>query len=54
VYGGPAFDLIKNFNWTNEDQNLVASYIAVDKMSNDEAAKKWLDANESVWKAWLP
>lgn len=52
--GGPAFDLIKNFKWTNEDQNTVASYIAIDKMSNDEAAKKWLDANEATWKAWLP
>jgi len=52
--GGPAFELIKNFNWTNADQNEVASYIAIDKMSNDEAAKKWLDANEATWKAWLP
>jgi glycine betaine/proline transport system substrate-binding protein len=52
--GGPAFELIKNFTWTNEDQNLVASYIAIDKLSNDEAAKKWLDANEAKWKAWLP
>jgi glycine betaine/proline transport system substrate-binding protein len=52
--GGPAFDLIKNFQWTNEDQNQVAAYIAVDKMSNDEAAKKWLDANPDKWQAWLP
>jgi glycine betaine/proline transport system substrate-binding protein len=52
--GGPAFELIKNFQWTNDDQNEVAKYIAVDKLSNDEAAKKWLDANEATWKAWLP
>jgi glycine betaine/proline transport system substrate-binding protein len=52
--GGPAFQLIKNFQWTNDDQNSVAYDIAVNKMSNDEAAKKWLDANEATWKAWLP
>ena len=31
--GSPAVDLVKNFNWTNDDQNLVAKYIAEDKMS---------------------
>ena len=28
----PAVDLIKNFEWTNEDQNLVSNYIAEDGM----------------------
>jgi glycine betaine/proline transport system substrate-binding protein len=49
--GGPAFTLVKNFKWTNADQNLVATDIALNKMSNDEAAKKWLDAHQDVWKA---
>jgi glycine betaine/proline transport system substrate-binding protein len=52
--GSPAYALIKKFTWTNDDQNLVASYITSDKMSDDDAAKKWLDANEAKWKAWLP
>lgn len=52
--GSPAFTLIKNFNWNNQHQNLVASYLALEKLSHDEAAKKWLDANPDVWKAWLP
>src|SRR3954452_21083456 len=26
--GSPALDLVKNFNWTNEDQNTVSTYIA--------------------------
>jgi len=51
--GSPAFNLIKNFKWTNEDQNLVAKYIAQDKMSDDEAAKKWVDANPDKVNAWL-
>ena len=52
--GGDAYKLIQNFKWTNDDQNLVAKYITQDKMTAEAAAKKWVDENESVWKAWLP
>jgi len=51
--GSPAFGLIQKFAWTNEDQNLVAKYIAQDKMTPDEAAKKWVDANPDKVKSWL-
>ena len=36
--GSPAVDLVKNFKWTNDDQNLVGKYIAKDKMSAEDAA----------------
>ena len=52
--GSPAYTLIKNFRWTNEDQNLVAKYIAQDKMSADDAAKKWIADNPDKVAAWLP
>lgn len=51
--GSPAADLVKKFTWTNDDQNLVARYIAQDKMSDDAAAKKWVDANPDKVAAWL-
>ncbi|MEP7192735.1 MAG: ABC transporter substrate-binding protein [Actinomycetota bacterium] len=51
--GSPAYTLVKNFTWTNDDQNLVAKYIAVDKMSANDAAKKWVDANPDKVTAWL-
>jgi glycine betaine/proline transport system substrate-binding protein len=51
--GSPAYTVIKNFTWTNEDQNAVAADIT-GSMSDDDAAKKWLDANPDKWKAWLP
>ena len=51
--GSPAAALAKAFNWTNEDQNTVSKYIAVDKMSDDDAAKKWVDANPDKVNAWL-
>lgn len=52
--GSPAATLIKNFKWTNEDQNSVATDIALNKMSDDDAAKKWVDAHPDAWKAWMP
>lgn len=51
--GSPAWTLVKNFKWTNDDQNLVAKYIAQDKMTDEQAAKKWVDANPDKVKAWL-
>ncbi len=45
--------LVENFEWTNEDQNIVASYIAVDKMSPEDAAKKWIEENPEKVDAWL-
>jgi glycine betaine/proline transport system substrate-binding protein len=51
--GSPAYEMIKKFKWTNDDQNLVAKYITADKMSNEAAAKKWVDANPDKVAAWL-
>jgi len=48
-----AVGLVKNFKWTNDDQNLVAKYIADDKMAPEDAAKKWVDANADKVDAWL-
>ena len=51
--GSPAYAFIKKFQWTNDDQNVVAKYIAVDKMKPEDAAKKWVDANPDKVAAWL-
>ncbi|MBA2951085.1 ABC transporter substrate-binding protein [Streptomyces himalayensis] len=51
--GSPAYDLVKNFTWTNDDQNIVAKYIAVDKMTPEAAAKKWVEANRDKVDAWI-
>jgi glycine betaine/proline transport system substrate-binding protein len=52
--GSPAATLIKNFKWTNDDQNQVARDMTNQGMTADQAAKKWLDANRAVWTKWLP
>ena len=51
--GSPAYDLVKKFNWTNDDQNTVAKYLAVDKMAPEAAAKKWVEANRDKVDAWI-
>ncbi|MFI6565072.1 ABC transporter substrate-binding protein [Streptomyces sp. NPDC050534] len=51
--GSPAYGLVRKFRWTNTDQNTVAKYIAVDKMSPQAAAKKWVEANPGKVKTWL-
>ena len=51
--GSPAVDLIKNFQWTNDDQNVVSTYISKDEMSPEDAAKKWIEDNPDKVKAWL-
>jgi glycine betaine/proline transport system substrate-binding protein len=50
---GPAYKLVKAFQWTNDDQNLVAKSIAEDKMDPEQAAQKWVDANPDKVNAWL-
>jgi glycine betaine/proline transport system substrate-binding protein len=52
--GGKAYELIKNFKWTNDDQNSIANDITNNGMDDEAAAKKWIDAHPDVWKAWLP
>ena len=51
--GSPAYTVIKNFQWSNEQQNDVSKSIAVDKLSDDDAAKKFLDANPDLVTKWL-
>lgn len=51
--GSPAYTLVKNFHWTNADQNQVAEYIAKDGMSGPAAADKWIAANQGLVKQWL-
>ncbi|MFI6500887.1 ABC transporter substrate-binding protein [Nonomuraea typhae] len=52
--GGKAYELVKNFTWTNEDQNAVADDMTNNGMSGEEAAKKWIEANSAKWQAWIP
>jgi glycine betaine/proline transport system substrate-binding protein len=51
--GSPAATLVKNFKWTNDDQNEVAKMIAQDGMDPADAAQKWIDDNQDTVDQWL-
>ncbi|MFT4083139.1 MAG: ABC transporter substrate-binding protein [Nocardioides sp.] len=50
---GPAYQLVKNWTWSDTAQNLVAKWITEDGMSPEKAAQKWIDANPDKVNAWL-
>ncbi|HEX4814128.1 MAG TPA: ABC transporter substrate-binding protein [Nonomuraea sp.] len=52
--GGKAYELVRNFTWTNDDQNAVANSMINDKMSAEDAAARWVAENKIVWKDWIP
>lgn len=49
-----AYTLLKNINYSTDDQIGMIAAVDVDGQSVDEAARAWLDSHEDVWKAWLP
>ncbi|MBA3249683.1 MAG: ABC transporter substrate-binding protein [Geodermatophilaceae bacterium] len=51
--GSPAYDLVAAFNWTNEDQNVVAKMIAEDGMDAEDAAAQWVEDNQEMVDSWL-
>ncbi|MYS44405.1 glycine/betaine ABC transporter substrate-binding protein, partial [Streptomyces sp. SID5998] len=51
--GGKAAAFLKKFRWTTEDQNEVSLMIADQKLSPQDAARKWVDGHPEVWKRWL-
>jgi glycine betaine/proline transport system substrate-binding protein len=55
--GSPAVQFIKNFTWTNADQNEVATALSTvspnDTAAKAAVAKAWLDAHPDVWMPWF-
>ena len=47
-----AYSLLKNFNYTTDDQIEMLGMLAEGK-SVEEAAQAWVDAHADTWKAWL-
>jgi glycine betaine/proline transport system substrate-binding protein len=52
--GGKAYELVRNFTWTNDDQNAVAGDMINEKLSAEDAAARWVAENKIVWKDWIP
>ena len=49
-----AYTLLKNMNYSTEEQIKMVAAVELDGKTAEEAAREWLAANESIWQAWLP
>lgn len=49
-----AHALLSNMNYTTEDQIGMIAAVEIDGQAVEEAAQAWVDANEDVWRTWLP
>ena len=48
-----AYQIVQKMNFSNLDIAVMAKLADVDGMEPEEAAAKWLEDNESKWRAWL-
>jgi len=46
--------VIKNFNLSNDQQANLIYAIDVKKRDTDDVVEEWMEANESIWRKWLP
>jgi glycine betaine/proline transport system substrate-binding protein len=49
-----AYQLLKNFKYTNADQIGMIAAVEVNGKTADAAAQEWVDKNEATWTAWMP
>jgi glycine betaine/proline transport system substrate-binding protein len=48
------YTFLANFQLQNEDQDEITFAMDVEGLDARDAAQAWVDANEDVWRAWLP
>jgi len=48
-----AYNLIKNFNYTSEDQIAMIAQVELEGLEFEEVAQAWVDENEEIWAEWL-
>lgn len=54
VYKWPrAYVVLSKISFTNPQLAEMAKFVDIDEMDEEDAAQRWLDENEDVWKPWL-
>jgi len=48
-----AAEFLKKANFSNAEIAKAAMMVDVDGMTPEDAAKKWIADNETIWKAWV-
>lgn len=54
TYAPQVYQFLKNFKITSQDQIRMMVQVQIDGKTADEAARSWINDNESVWKTWIP
>ena len=49
-----AYQFLKSFSYTTEDQITMLALVEVEGKTVEEAARFWIEQNENVWRAWIP
>ena len=49
-----AYEFLKNFNYSIEDQISMIAAVDTEGKTPEEAARAWIEANPEAWQAWLP
>ena len=49
-----AYEFLSRFQMTNEQQNEIVLNVTQNGLSARQAAQRWVDDNEPVWRAWIP
>jgi glycine betaine/proline transport system substrate-binding protein len=49
-----AFTFFERFKYTTDDQQEIAFQVDSEGVPMQQAAQQWIDANQDVWRAWLP
>jgi glycine betaine/proline transport system substrate-binding protein len=53
-YAPDAYTMLKNMNYSTEDQIQMIAAVELEGKTVEEAARAWVDANEAKWQAWVP
>jgi glycine betaine/proline transport system substrate-binding protein len=48
-----AYQLLKNFQYTTDDQIGLIAGVELDQKTAEQAARDWVAANEATWQGWL-
>jgi glycine betaine/proline transport system substrate-binding protein len=49
-----AFRFLERFKYTTDDQQEIAFQVDSEGVPMRQAAERWIEANEDVWRTWLP
>jgi glycine betaine/proline transport system substrate-binding protein len=53
TYAPNAYELLRRFNYTTDDQTELLALVNDEGYSVEDAARLWIAENEATWRPWL-